>query len=214
MGTALLIAIAVVAMVLTRSDAEISQVGAAIAGALAVVTAVISAWSAQRIVELEEDRQKPYPYPSFDMSSRYGLVLFRIENLGGGAAHDISIDWDGEPLTARGEEVRFGPTAEKSQIPVLLPGKGISKLVDGNIEFFKPGRTRSHSGTISCKDAKGRKYRHAFRMDAEMYLGTPTHSDEELKTHFELQKVPSQLGKLEKELNRIRESLEKQARKE
>lgn len=204
LGLALLLAIAVIAVVLSRSSSDMASVGAAIAGALAVITAVISAWGAQRVVELEEDRRKPYPYPSFDLSSRYGLVLFRVENSGGSAAHDISFKWDGEPLSSDGKEIRFSPKGKEIQIPVLLPGQAISKTVNGHIEFFQDEQVRQYEGTVSFKDPSGRKYSHRFRIDAEMYLGTPTHSNEALKTHYELQKIPSQLKSVEQELKNIR----------
>lgn len=76
--------------------------------------------------------------------------------------------------------------------------------VNGHIEFFRNQQARQYSGTISFKDPSGRKYAHKFRMDAEMYLGTPTHTDEALKTHHELQKIPDQLKILGEELKKIR----------
>jgi hypothetical protein len=208
LGIALILAVVVVGLVLLRIGPDVDSVGATIAGALAVITAVISAFGAQRVVELEEDRQKPYPYPSFDLSSRFGLVLFRIENSGESAAHDISIQWSGEPLSSEGKEVRFSPDGDKVQVPVLLPGQAISKLVDGHVQFFQSGRKHQYAGKISFKDAHGRKYSHDFRMDAGMYLGTPSHPEEAIKTHFELQKIPEHLAKLEAELKRIRSAME------
>lgn len=212
LGLALLLAIAVIWIVLSQSDSNVATVGATLAGALAVVTAVVSAWGAQRVVELEEDRQRPYPYPSFDLSSRFGLVLFRIENSGGSTAHDICIDWHGEALSSGGKEIRFSLDDEKIQIPVLLPGKAISKMVNGQIEFFQPGQKRQHSGIIKFKDPAGRKYSHEFKMDAEMYRGTPTHSEEEIKTLFELQKIPAHLIKLENELKKIGAEIKKSSK--
>lgn len=123
LGLALLLAIAVIAVVISRSSSDIASVGVAIAGALAVITAVISAWGAQRVVELEEDRRKPYPYPTFDLSSRYGLVLFRVENSGGSAAHDISLKWDNEPLSSDGKEIRFSPKTKRSRFQCFCQGK-------------------------------------------------------------------------------------------
>lgn len=205
LGLALLLALAVIWVVLSQSNFNIASVGGTLAGALAVVTAVVSSWGAQRVVEIEEDRQRPYPYPSFDLSSRFGLVLFRVENSGGSAAHDICIKWDGSALSSKGgEEIRFSRDDEEIQIPVLLPGQVISKMIDGHIEFFQPDRKHQYSGIIKFKDPTGRKYSHHFKMDAEMYRGTPTHSEEEIKTHFELQKIPQHLSKLEAELKKIR----------
>lgn len=208
LGLALLLAIVVIAVMLYRSASDIVTVGAAIAGALAVITAVISAWGAQRVVELEEDRRKPYPYPSFDFSSRYGFVLFRVENSGGSAAHNISLKWDSDPLNSDGKEIRFSPNSKEIQISVLLPGQAISKTVNSHIDFFKDERVHQYEGTILFKDPSGKKYSHRFRMDAEMYLGTPTHTDEALKTHYELQKIPNRLKGIELELKQIRRQAE------
>ncbi|UZJ44217.1 hypothetical protein OOT55_16375 [Marinimicrobium sp. C6131] len=204
LGLALILAVGIVGVLIFRTDSDVTSVGAAVAGALAVITAVVSAWGAQRVVELEEDRQKPYPYPSFDFSSRYGLVLFRVENSGGGVAHDISFKWDGDPVTRGGQEICFSSDCKGVQIPVLLPGKSISKTISDSAAFFQAKSSREHSGTLSFKDSLGRKHSHIFRMNAEMYLGTPTHSDEALKTHYELQKIPNQLEKVEGELKKIR----------
>ena len=84
-------------------------------------------------------------------------------------------------------------------------------MVDGHIEFFKPDQKHQHSGTIKFKDPAGRKYSHQFMMDAEMYRDTPRYSAEEIKTHFELQKIPEHLKRIESELNKIRAELKKPA---
>ena len=214
LGLALLSALAVIGIVISQSSSNVTTVGATLAATLAVVTAVVSAWGAQRVVELEEDRQRPYPYPSFDLASRYGLVLFRIENSGGSTAHDISIVWSGDALmNSAGNEVRFSDDGEETQIPVLLPGQSISKMVGSHIEFFKPDEKHQHSGVIKFKDPAGRKYSHQFKIDAEMYRGTLTHSGEEIKTQFELQKIPEHLKNIKGELSKIRaeiKGLEKQ----
>ena len=213
LGLALLLALAVIGVVISQYNSNVATVGATLAAALAVVTAVVSAWGAQRVVELEEDRQRPYPYPSFDFASRYGLVLFRIENSGGSTAHDISIVWNGDALmNSGGNEVRFSDVGEEIQISVLFPGQSISIMVDGHIKFFNSGQKHQHSGVIKFKDPAGRKYTHQFKMDTEMYRGTPTHSKEENKTQFELQNIPDHLKKIEDELSKIRAEIKGSAR--
>lgn len=209
LGLALGLAFVVVAAVLFRPSSDMAPVGIAMAGALAVATAVISAWGAQRVVELEEDRRKPYPYPSFDLASRYGMVLFRLENSGGSAAHDIAIHWDGEPLRSGGIEVRLSAPDSDVQVPVLLPGQSIPKVVNDHVEFFEDEQDRRYSGCIAFKDSIGREFSHRFELDAEMYRGTPLHSDEALKTHYELQNLPRKLDGIERELKAIRRHAEK-----
>ena len=75
---------------------------AAIAAALAVITSVVSTWSAQRLLEIQQDSVLPDPIPSIDVSSRYGLMQLRVTNFGGSPAYKTRISWD-KPLT-RSEE--------------------------------------------------------------------------------------------------------------
>ncbi len=208
LGLALLAALAVICKVLTQSSSDMASIGAALAGALAVITAVVSAWGAQRVVELEEDRQKPYPYPSFDFTSRSGLVLFCINNSGGSAAHDISIEWHGESLRdSSNNEICFSNDNGKIQISVLLPDKSISKCIDGHVEFFQQTKTHRYTGTIKFKDPLGRKYSHIFEMDAHMYRETLLYFNEEMQTLVELQKIPDQLESLGSELKKISKAI-------
>jgi hypothetical protein len=203
LGLSLLAALAVLWFSVSGRSAEIAAHGATAAAALAVITAVIAAWGAQRVVELEEDKQRPYAFPRFDVSSRYGLVLFRVENTGGSTAHNIEIAWD-KPLTnSKGKEICFSASDDTIQIPVLHSGESISKTIDGHVEFFQQDRQHVYTGKVTFTDASGRKYSHKFRLDAEVYRETPSYDEEALKTHFELQKIPDQLRKLERELKQI-----------
>ncbi len=64
---AIFISIIVTAIALKSAVDGKEAAWAVIAASLAVITAVVSSWNAQRVVELEEDRQLPYPYPYFDV---------------------------------------------------------------------------------------------------------------------------------------------------
>ena len=55
---------------------------ATLTAVLAVIAAVISAWPALRVLEIQEDSLRPRPTPYFDLTSRYGLLLLRVKNLG------------------------------------------------------------------------------------------------------------------------------------
>ncbi len=166
---------------------------AVIAASLAVITSVISSWNAQRVVELEEDKQLPYPYPYFDVKSRYGLILFRITNFGQSAAHNIKIVFDNELLSRKGILITFTSGNDGVDLPILLPQQSISKTVDGHVDFFKQDKVHKYTGSIKFENASGKKMEHPFIIDAEMYAETPTHDKEDLKTHIELQKIPEAL---------------------
>lgn len=209
LGIALIFAMGVAYFSLTSVKSPTDTAWATLAAALAVVTSMISAWGAQRVVELEEDKQRPYPYPSFDTISRYGLMLLRVINTGGGAAHNIFLIWDKPLKNSKGEDIRFSPDRDTAEIPVLLPGQSIAKTVDGHIEFFGMDTRHEYSGSIQFTDASGKKYKKRFVLDAEMYKETPLYAEEDLKTHYELQKIPDILEKMRKELVNLNKVVDK-----
>ena len=53
-----------------------------VAASLAVVTAIISAWTMQTLFERQEKAQQPYPYPTLDAYSRTSLFQLRLTNMG------------------------------------------------------------------------------------------------------------------------------------
>lgn len=118
---------------------------------------MVSSWNAQCVVELEEDKQFPYPYPYFDVKSRYGLVLLRVTNFGQSAAHRMKIQFDTEFLNHKGNPVKFCSEEIGSDIPILLPQQSISKTVDGHVEFYKQEKVQSYSGTIEFENASWKK---------------------------------------------------------
>lgn len=176
---------------------------ATLAGALAVITSMVSAWGAQRVVELEEARMSPYPYPQFDTKSRYGLLLLKITNFGGGAAHNVRLIWDKPLKNSNGNTIDFSNSEETENLSILLPNQHISKIVDGHAGFFSVAGPHLYSGTVEFKDGAGRKIKHKFHLDADCLKGTPTHDEEGPKTHYELQKLPDELAKLRKSIDAI-----------
>lgn len=54
-----------------------------VAASLAVVTAIISAWTMQTLFERQEEAQRPYPYPILDVYSRPMLFQLQLTNTGG-----------------------------------------------------------------------------------------------------------------------------------
>lgn len=208
LGLTLLLAVAAAYFSLDAIRSGDAQAWATLAAALAVVTSVVSAWGAQRVIELEEAKQKPYPYPQFDATSRYGLLLLKVTNLGGGVAHNIRLEWN-EPLKDhKGETIRFSPDSEGAEISLLMPGSSITKIVDGHVQFFQIERVHIYRGTVHYHDGAGRKKAHPFLLDAEVFKGTPLYDDEGLKTHYELQKLPERIRDLGRELQKIAKNLE------
>jgi hypothetical protein len=183
--------------------ADQKEAWATLAAALAVVTSVISAWGAQRVVELEEARMSPYPYPQFDTKSRYGLLLLKITNLGGGVAHNIKLIWEKPLKNSKGDIIDFSSSEESENLFILLPNQHISKIVDTHVGFFSVPGPHLYSGRVEFNDGAGKKLKHKFYLDADCLKGTPAHDEEGPKTHYELQKLPNELEKLRKSIEAI-----------
>jgi hypothetical protein len=207
LGLTLLLAIGVAVFSITGIHEGQKEAWATLAASLAVVTSMVSAWGAQRVVELEEQRLEPYPYPQFDATSRYGLMLLKITNFGGGAAHNIKLIWEKPLKNSRGQEVGFAQGATSGELSILLPGQHISKIVDGHIQLFQLEGPHIYSGTVEYQDSKGSRRSHRFLLDAEAYKDTPLYDDESINTHHELQKIPERLQALCEEVKKIGQHL-------
>lgn len=203
LGLTLLLAIGTGYASLQGITAGKNEAWATLAAALAVITSMVSAWGAQRVMELEEARMSPYPYPQFDTKSRYGLLLLKITNYGGGAAHSVRLIWDNPLKNSNGKSIDFSNSEGSENLSVLLPNQHISKIVDGTVGFFSVPGPHLYRGTVEFEDGAGKKRSHKFHLDAECLMGTPTYDEEGPKTHYELQKLPGELEKLRKSIDAI-----------
>ena len=210
LALSLVISIAVIVAALLSLGPRDPVAWAAVAAALAVTTSVISSWVSQRALESQQDAQKPYPYPSADVTSRYGLVQLQVTNYGGSAAHDISLRWNKPLLNSKEEPIRFTSQEGAPEIPVLMPNESISMLIDGSPQLFQKYQDLNFSGQVEFKDASMKRQRHPFYLSIEKYRQTLTFAQEDLKTHHELQKIPDEIQKLRAELRQIRALLENQ----
>ncbi|MHB0878431.1 MAG: hypothetical protein ACYC5O_20540 [Anaerolineae bacterium] len=208
LALSLLVSLAVMALAFWSLGFGDPVAWAVVAAALAVITSVISSWAAQRALELQQNAQKPYPYPSVDMTSRYGIVQLRVTNYGGGAAYDITINWNKPLLNSRGESVRFTDQEGAPDIPILMPNESISILIDGSWQLFQTYQGMDYTGTIAFRNASKRASRHDFYLSIEKYRKTLCFTEEEVKTHHDLQRIPEELGALRAELRRIRDLME------
>jgi hypothetical protein len=208
LALSLLISIAVIIFAFSALGFDDPVAWAAVAAALAVLTSVISSWVAQRSLELQQDAQKPYPYPSIDVTSRYGLAQLRVTNYGGSTAHNIYIKWDKPLLNSKEEPVRFTTQVGAPEISVLMPNESISILIDGSLQLFQKYQDMDYTGQIEFKDAAKRTLRHPFYLSIEKYRKSLTFAQEDVKTHHELQKLPGEMQKLHTELRNIRALLE------
>ena len=202
--------IAIIAIIASLIFAGVrsGEAWATVAASLAVITSVFSSWSSQRVLELSEDAQKPNPYPSIDLTGRYELMQLRVVNTGGSPAHDIRILWKRPLLHLDGSVVRFTGIADAPDIPVLLPHESTSKLVGGAREIYQQFQDMNYSGELSFTDSSKRHYKIPFYISAESYRSSLTYSQEEPRTHYELQKIPNEINRLTTEVKSLKRALE------
>lgn len=198
------IAIIVAGVSLREVGARNPDAWATLAAVLAVIAAVISAWTTQRVTELQEDALEPNPQASIDSRSRYGLVQFRLVNKGQTAAHDLSVRWKVPLSTVEGNVVSLG---DGGTLAVLVPGDSLSVVLGEAKLFFDKFPSTTASGVLSFSNASGDVLSREFVVTAEHERSALRHDREEPKTHYELQKIPAALEKISDEIASIRNDL-------
>ena len=201
---AILVSTAVIAASFHYLGPGAGETWALLAAALAVITSVVSSWTSQRVLELQEDSQKPYPYPTIDATSRYGFLQLRVTNFGGVAAHDIKLHWDQPLIDPDGEPVRFSAANGTPDIPVLLPKESVAVPIGLPHKIFASRDRLDYSGTVACNDPGGHKLRHPFTLSCEKHRHSLLYDDEAVKTSYELQKLPERLEAIVAELHELR----------
>lgn len=175
---------------------------AVVAAALAVIAAVMSAWSAIKNVELQENALLPYPHPYIDASSRYQLLQLRIKNFGGSAAHSISLQWDRPLQNHQGNQVG------SREIAVLMPQQDVPEVIDVDSAFFAREVDANYTGTVSFQDVGGTHHEHRFHVSIEQYHSASSYDDEIQRTYYRVQQIPEHLKRLNRELAALRRMLE------
>ena len=84
-------------------------------------------------------------------------------------------------------------------------------LVDGTHDIFSKYKEKdlNYSGFITFKDSTGQQMEHRFYLSLEKYRNTLTFSEEALKTDVELQKIPTAINNIQKELEKMKTLIEK-----
>lgn len=191
---------------LNSGDADYAN---AFAGASAVLAACISALVAFRSAEVAEQSQRPYPYPFIDTQSRYQLILLKLRNAGGTAAHDVYIEWDegARPNVHRGNEPEptdFA-TGKQKAVRLLLPGDTLTSMLGVSFEVAKDVKDSQTewSGTIHFRDPKGRRHHHRFLIDRSVFSWGLADETEQLKAMYSVSQIPSLLKDIQKSIDGI-----------
>lgn len=179
----------------------------ALAAALAVITAVIAAWGAQKVIEREDDASRPLPDLTVDVSSRYALAQLVLRNVGGTPAFDVLIHWDTPLLDCNGDLVSFSERADGVAASVLPNGEKVMALIDTVSNLVKRNETTYSGELIYAERSGGRRKSRRFSLDLGKYRQTLTFSNELPRTLHELQAIPGKLDGIRDELQQIQSRL-------
>jgi hypothetical protein len=195
----LLVTVAVSVFLFNGTDSKHKDFVTALPGILAVVAATVAAWPTVRMLEMQRDALRPSPTPFFDISSRFGLLLLRVKNVGAAVAYDVTLTWDYHPKTEEGDEV-----IALDSIPSLMPQASASVNVGRPHELFKKYGEMQFSGIVEFKDVTGKKMRQRFKCSADEHRSSLTYDDEMTRTLYDLQKVPKELSEIATAINAFR----------
>lgn len=165
---------------------------------LLVLSTVISIYTAQKIIEKEEDDKFPLIELKLDFSKRYGLVLFELVNRGKANAYDIEILFKENPVKKDRSIVRFGRDDKPYSIPILMSGESLYFIWDTSHELTKLFPPELE-GTLVYFDSR-KSYR--TKLNNEIYISLRSYEheiyykDEMQKAYYEIQQIPQKLNEI------------------
>jgi hypothetical protein len=169
-----------------------------LAAVLAVIAAVIAVLPALRVIEIQEDSQRPRPTPYFDLTSRYDLLQLRVKNFGASIAYDVQLKWKTRPVDHKGNEV-----CSLDCISVLVPQESVSTLIGTAHDTVRKLSDSQFEGECHFKDASGKRFRQRFICSVDASRKQLLHDNELPKTLRELQDIPKELARIADQLEKL-----------
>lgn len=193
-----ILSLVICGIVLSKQGFVDSGAWATVAAALAVLAAILSAWTSQRQLELQEDAGQPALLPAIDVRSRTNLAQFKITNHGGSHAYDVTLAWDRPLQGLDGNTISLGATP----IPMIPKGESASMLITSSHDLIIKNPDTTFTGTIQFKNVRGRTFAEPFMITAEhervaMVLAT---DEQELKE--DIKKIREALESVAKAIKR------------
>ncbi len=122
-----------------------------VASSLAVITAIIGSWSAQRIIWKQQEELEPNIIVYLDLKSRSECTQFVIENKGGGTAYDVKIEWERELRDTKNSTIRFKSGKDNIDFTQMPKGQKFTYFVGITNELFKRDSPLEYYGKIKFK---------------------------------------------------------------
>ena len=187
-----------------------------VTAALSLLIAIVAAWVAYESFYRQDEARRPQLTLSVDADSRYNLLQLVCKNSGETPAYNIEINWNIDLIHKTNTlkcPIRFNNTGIGPEILVLNPKETASTWVTDSLSFYDPenGFDMSYSGAISFQESLNstKRVEQLFSFSLQHTKGTLAATSEDLQTMVELQKIPKSIEALTKELQQIRQILNK-----
>lgn len=177
-----------------------------IASSLAVVTAIIAAFSSMKIIWKQEDDLEPNLYVYFDLQSRSGVIQLVVKNVGGSTAYDLKLKWSKPLLDHKQKEVSLPYT------PTLSQGESIRFLIDSSrkrLNESKESNDLIYEGNVGYKKSKksNRIIRQYFEIGLHQFEEKPMRVTDEKEFYLKNSYLNKSILKLNEHLKDIAEIL-------
>jgi hypothetical protein len=193
-----MLSLVICAVVLRRQGFVDPVAWATVAAALAVLAAVVSAWTSQRQLELQEDAIQPSLLPAIDVRSRTNLAQFTITNHGGSHAYDVTLEWTRALPGRDGKPISLGA----APIPMIPKGESASVLITSSHDLISKNEDTTFTGMIRFKNGQGRKF-------SEQFMVTAEHERSAMVLATDEQELKQDIGKIREALEDIAKAIAK-----
>jgi len=181
-----------------------------VASSLAVITAIIGSWSAQRIIWKEEEELQPNLNLQLNLKSRKGFIQFQIENTGKSSAYDVQIKWKKPLIGINNKEIHFKSGTEGVDFKQIGKNQKFSCIVGVTAEILKKNEGKKEPldflGEIQYKKSpKG-----LFKIKKDFFISLePYSSSISLDYEDDIQNFYSEASKIHKDLIEIIKTLKR-----
>jgi hypothetical protein len=203
LAATVVLALAVAIVALWKAGGTDPGAWAAVAAAMAVVAAAVSAWTSLKVVELQEDALLPQLVLSVDARSRYGLTQLVLANRGATSAFDVAIAWLDHPRNEDGKPIEFGTDGK---LAILGAGEKSTVYLGESSRFFIANPNTTFSAHATYSTSKGDSKTAVLRASTAPEVNALYDNEESARTHHELQKLPKAIEKLTDEVRKALQS--------
>jgi hypothetical protein len=173
--------------------------------------AIISAWVAYEGFYKQYLHSRAQIVLMPDFKSRAGLIQLVVKNHGQSPAFKIKILWDSPLIGNSDKPVTFNKVNNDIDIAVLNSSESASTLIDSTTEFFRKNKEKNldFSGKIVFQESlnSARETTQSFQFSLRHHGASLLYDEESISTMVKLQKIPDALSDINKELVKIRKSL-------